>query len=171
MASAGRSGSLQCDVAPGGALRGRLRVPGDKSISHRAVMLGASADGGTAVRGFLDGEDALATLAVFRAMGVEIEGPDNGRLRIHGVGIDGLSAPDQPLYLGNSGTSMRLLAGLLAGQPFTTELHGDSSLSSRPMNRVIDPLRQMGARIQATEVGTGPLRIEGDRKSDGKGRR
>ena len=145
----------------GGPLTGRLRVPGDKSISHRAIMLGAIADGVTEVTGFLEGEDALATVAAFRAMGVEIQGPEDGRVTIHGVGRDGLQAPRGPLYLGNSGTSMRLLAGLLAGQRFDSELTGDASLSRRPMRRVTRPLAEMGARIDTTPEGTAPLYIHG----------
>ncbi len=148
-------------VRPGGALQGTLRVPGDKSISHRSIMLGSLADGVTRVSGFLEGEDSLATLRAFRAMGVEIEGPDNGQVVIHGVGMHGLQAPQQPLDLGNSGTSMRLLSGLLAGQGFDSTLVGDSSLSSRPMRRVTDPLALMGAEIGATEKGTAPLMIHG----------
>jgi 3-phosphoshikimate 1-carboxyvinyltransferase len=146
-------------VQPGGALRGRLRVPGDKSISHRSIMLGSLAEGVTRVSGFLEGEDSLATLNAFRAMGVTIEGPDQGRVVIHGVGMHGLKMPDGPLDLGNSGTSMRLLAGLLAGQGLDLTLTGDASLSSRPMRRVTDPLALMGARVETTEAGTAPLRI------------
>lgn len=123
-------------------------------------MLGSLADGVTEVSGFLEGEDALATLRAFRQMGVRIEGPVAGDLRIHGVGIDGLRAPDGPLDLGNSGTSMRLLAGLLSGQRFAATLLGDASLSKRPMRRVIDPLSSMGARILSTGHGTAPLEIE-----------
>lgn len=148
-------------VEPGGALRGRLRVPGDKSISHRAIMLGSLAEGVTEVHGFLEGEDSLATLEAFRAMGVRIEGPEQGKVLIHGVGLHGLRRPAGPLYLGNSGTSMRLLAGLLAGQAFDTELTGDASLSKRPMKRVTTPLALMGARIATTPQGTAPLRIQG----------
>ncbi len=148
-------------VPSGGALAGRLRVPGDKSISHRSIMLGSLADGDTRVSGFLQGEDCLATLAAFRAMGVEIEGPDAGRVVIHGVGMDGLRAPPAPLDLGNSGTSMRLLAGLLAGQPFEVTLTGDESLSKRPMRRVTEPLGRMGARIETGDDGRPPLRIRG----------
>lgn len=146
-------------IQPGGRLRGRIRVPGDKSISHRALMLGAIAEGITQVSGFLEGEDSLATLRALRALGVPIEGPDEGRVRIQGVGLRGLRAPSSDLDLGNSGTSLRLLCGLLAGQPFATTLAGDPSLSRRPMRRVTDPLRQMGARIQTTDRGTVPLRI------------
>jgi len=153
------SNNISFQVRPGGCLRGTLRVPGDKSISHRSIMLGSLAEGVTEVTGFLEGEDALATLNAFRAMGVQIEGPDSGRVRIHGVGMRGLKAPEGPLDVGNSGTSMRLLSGLLAGQGFEVTLTGDSSLSGRPMRRVTDPLAQMGAVIEATEAGTAPLRI------------
>jgi len=118
-------------VAPGGKLTGRVRVPGDKSISHRSIMLGSLAEGMTEVSGFLEGEDSLATLAAFRSLGVTIEGPEQGRVGIHGVGLRGLAAPGLALDLGNSGTSMRLMAGLLAGQAFDTTLTGDASLSGR----------------------------------------
>ncbi|NKN32483.1 3-phosphoshikimate 1-carboxyvinyltransferase [Marichromatium bheemlicum] len=146
-------------VGPGGALTGRLRVPGDKSISHRSIMLAALAEGETRISGFLEGADALATLAAFRRMGVEIEGPEAGRVRVRGVGLHGLEAPDAVLDMGNSGTSMRLLAGLLAGQRFATTLVGDASLTRRPMRRVTEPLARMGARIETSESGTAPLRI------------
>jgi 3-phosphoshikimate 1-carboxyvinyltransferase len=148
-------------VQAGGALGGQLRVPGDKSISHRSIMLGSLAEGVTRVSGFLEGEDSLATLAAFRAMGVRIDGPDNGRVTVHGVGLHGLRAPSQALYLGNSGTSMRLMSGLLSGQAFDCVLTGDSSLSGRPMRRVTDPLGTMGARIDTTPKGTAPLTIHG----------
>ncbi|WP_439133329.1 bifunctional prephenate dehydrogenase/3-phosphoshikimate 1-carboxyvinyltransferase [Pseudomaricurvus sp.] len=148
-------------VKPGGSVSGELRVPGDKSISHRSIMLGSLAEGITEVEGFLEGEDALATLQAFRDMGVVIEGPDQGRVRIHGVGLNGLQAPPGPLYVGNSGTSMRLLSGLLAGQQFDSELTGDESLSKRPMNRVANPLREMGAQIDTAEGGLPPVKIKG----------
>ncbi len=159
--------ALQFQAEPGGSLTGRLRVPGDKSISHRSIMLGSLAEGVTEVSGFLEGADALATLAAFRAMGVRIEGPEQGRLRIHGVGLRGLQAPAGRLEVGNSGTSMRLLAGLLAGQGFDCELTGDASLSRRPMQRVTVPLASMGARIETTEAGTAPLRIHGNPQLQG----
>ncbi|WP_226664801.1 bifunctional prephenate dehydrogenase/3-phosphoshikimate 1-carboxyvinyltransferase [Microbulbifer aggregans] len=146
---------------PGGAVKGDMRVPGDKSMSHRSIMLGSLAEGVTEVEGFLEGEDALATLQAFRDMGVVIEGPVNGRVTIHGVGMRGLQAPPGPLYVGNSGTSMRLLAGLLAGQDFDSELTGDESLSKRPMNRVANPLREMGAEVEAGVDGRPPLKIKG----------
>ncbi|MFA5626833.1 MAG: 3-phosphoshikimate 1-carboxyvinyltransferase [Thiohalomonadaceae bacterium] len=145
----------------GGKLQGRIRVPGDKSISHRAIMLGSLAEGVTQITGFLEGEDNIATLEVFRAMGVQIEGPQAGRVTVHGVGMHGLKPPAKPLYLGNSGTSMRLLSGLLAGQNFDLEMSGDASLSTRPMKRVTEPLRLMGAIVATTEQGTPPLRIKG----------
>ncbi|WP_344704772.1 bifunctional prephenate dehydrogenase/3-phosphoshikimate 1-carboxyvinyltransferase [Halomonas cibimaris] len=148
-------------VRPGGGARGRVRVPGDKSISHRSIMLGALADGVTTVTGFLEGEDSLATLQAFREMGVAIEGPHQGRVVIHGVGLHGLKAPSGPIYVGNSGTAMRLFAGLLAGQSFSSELAGDASLTKRPMNRVAEPLRAMGAVIDTAEDGRPPLKIHG----------
>ena len=151
---------MQFSVAPGGKLTGRIRVPGDKSMSHRSIMLGAIAEGRTSVSGFLEGEDALATLSAFRAMGVEISDPQSGRLTIQGVGLRGLQAPKQTLDLGNSGTSIRLMSGLLAGQSFDTVLTGDESLLRRPMGRVIKPLTQMGASIDARE-GCPPLSIQG----------
>lgn len=159
--------SITFQVQPGGSLRGEIRVPGDKSMSHRSIMLGSLADGVTHVRGFLNAEDAMSTLEAFRAMGVEIEGPVNGEVTIHGVGKHGLKAPKAPLYLGNSGTSMRLLSGLLAGQPFDSVLTGDKSLESRPMRRVTMPLALMGAEIETQENGTAPLHIKG--KSDLQG--
>lgn len=148
-------------------IQGKIRVPGDKSISHRSIMLGSLAEGVTEVKGFLEGEDALATLQTFRDMGVLIEGPHNGQVTIHGVGMNGLKKPQGPLYLGNSGTTMRLLAGLLAAQPFDTELTGDASLSKRPMNRVADPLRLMGAQIATAENGRPPLKITGGKPLKG----
>ena len=151
-------------VAAGGSLKGKARVPGDKSISHRSIMLGALAEGVTEVSGFLEGEDSLATLKAFQQMGVTIEGPDNGRVTITGVGMHGLKEPAQELNLGNSGTSMRLMSGLLAGQSFNTVLNGDKSLSSRPMRRVIDPLLQMNAGLKATKNGTAPIQVMGDNK-------
>ncbi len=152
--------NTQFRIAPGGQLGGELRVPGDKSISHRSIMLGAIAEGDTEVSGFLEGEDCLATLDAFRAMGVDIEGPQKGRVVIHGAGLHGLQAPKTSLDLGNSGTSMRLMTGLLAGQSFASTLIGDASLSTRPMRRVSDPLLEMGARINTAAGGTPPLEIK-----------
>lgn len=154
-------GKVTYRVQPGGQAQGRLRVPGDKSMSHRSIMLGALAEGVTEVKGFLEGEDSLATLQAFREMGVAIEGPHQGKVTIHGVGMHGLKAPAGPLYVGNSGTAMRLFSGLLAGQAFDSELTGDESLTKRPMGRVADPLRLMGATIDTAEGGRPPLKIHG----------
>ncbi len=156
------SDSLQFIVQPGGALTGRIRVPGDKSISHRSIMLGSLAEGTTHVSGFLQGEDCLCTLNAFRAMGVNIEGPnDKGELTIQGVGLKGLKQPSHDLDMGNSGTSMRLMSGLMAGQAFDVRMIGDVSLSKRPMKRVTVPLSQMGAVIETTDAGTPPLKVKG----------
>ncbi|SDJ84405.1 bifunctional prephenate dehydrogenase/3-phosphoshikimate 1-carboxyvinyltransferase [Billgrantia gudaonensis] len=162
-----QQGKLTFRAAPGGRVVGRIRVPGDKSISHRSIMLGALAEGVTEIKGFLEGEDSLATLQAFREMGVAIEGPHQGRVTVHGVGMRGLEAPSGPLYVGNAGTAMRLFAGLLAGQAFDTELTGDASLTKRPMGRVADPLRLMGAEIDTAEGGRPPLRISGGRQLHG----
>lgn len=148
-------------VNPGGSLNGKLRVPGDKSISHRAIMLGALADGRTEVTGFLDGEDCLATLAAFQAMGVPITRPEAQTVIIDGVGLNGLHKPDKPLDMGNSGTAMRLLCGVLAAQDFDCTLIGDASLTRRPMRRVTDPLATMGAKIETAAGGTPPLQVFG----------
>lgn len=160
-------GQTSFHVDPGGRLEGTARVPGDKSISHRSIMLGSIAAGETRVTGFLEGEDSLATLSAFRAMGVQIDGPDNGIVVIQGAGLNGLQKPDAPLDLGNSGTSMRLLAGLLAGQSFDATLVGDDSLSRRPMGRVIDPLSTMGAVIDSDENNTAPLIVRGRKTLNG----
>ena len=145
---------------PGGALLGVARVPPDKSISHRSVIFGAIADGVTKVSNLLEGEDVLATVAAFRSLGVAIDGPEAGNMTISGVGKNGLEAAGCELDLGNSGTSMRLLSGLLAGQRFGSRLTGDTSLKRRPMTRVVEPLTKMGARIVATD-GHPPLDIQG----------
>jgi 3-phosphoshikimate 1-carboxyvinyltransferase len=147
------------EVGAGGRLTGRLRVPGDKSISHRSMMLGAIAEGRTEVTGFLEGADAISTMNVFRALGVRIDGPVAGRVTVEGVGLHGLRPAQHPLDCGNAGTAMRLLIGLLSGQHFGATLIGDESLSKRPMRRVADPLTRMGARIQ-TQEGRPPVRIE-----------
>jgi 3-phosphoshikimate 1-carboxyvinyltransferase len=139
---------------------GAVRVPGDKSISHRALMLGGIAEGTTEVRGFLESEDCLATMRAMRSLGVRIERPGPYEVLIHGVGLRGLTAPTRTLDLGNSGTAIRLMTGLLAGQGFDTELVGDASLMKRPMERVAAPLRKMGASI-ATSDGRPPVRIAG----------
>lgn len=149
-------------AGPGGRVGGETRVPGDKSISHRAAMLGAIAEGVTDIHGFLDGQDCLATLEALCAMGVAIERPSPGRVIVRGRGLCGLRAPAGALDLGNSGTSMRLLTGLLCGQGFDTTLVGDASLMGRPMDRVAAPLRRMGADIR-TNQGRPPVAIAGGR--------
>lgn len=159
--------NLEYHVKPGGSVQGSIRVPGDKSVSHRSIMLGALAKGITEVEGFLEGEDALSTLQAFRDMGVVIEGPYDGKVKIYGAGLHGLQAPPGPLYMGNSGTSMRLLCGLLAGQDFDVTLTGDESLSKRPMERVAKPLREMGAVIETGEGGRPPVRIKGGQSLKG----
>jgi len=147
-------------VEPSALKSGTVSVPGDKSISHRALMLGAIAEGRTSVSGFLPGEDCLASLAALQAMGVSINQSSATDLVIEGTGENGLSAPAQVLDMGNSGTAMRLFAGLLAGQPFPSQLTGDASLNNRPMQRVIKPLSMMGASIQSND-GKPPLVIRG----------
>ena len=151
---------MQFVVSPSRLASGVLTVPGDKSVSHRALMFGSIAEGWTEVSGFLPGEDCLATLDAMRAMGVGIESVSDTEIRIDGVGLHGLSAPADALDLGNSGTAMRLMAGLLAGQGFDSVLTGDASLSARPMGRVIRPLSAMGAVVDSVD-GKPPLRIEG----------
>jgi 3-phosphoshikimate 1-carboxyvinyltransferase len=138
-----------------------VTVPGDKSVSHRALMLGSIADGRTEVSGFLAGEDCLATLAAMRSLGVEIQQPSATQMSIEGVGLHGLRAPASVLDLGNSGTAMRLMTGLLSGQPFSSELTGDESLNGRPMGRIVKPLTLMGAAIESSCDGTPPLQISG----------
>ncbi len=147
-------------------LQGDINIPGDKSISHRAIILGAIAKGTTTINGFLDGEDCLATLKAFQAMGVAIEGPVAQRVVIHGVGKYGLQKPQTAIDCGNSGTTMRLMAGLLAAQPFDSELRGDFSLQKRPMERVSRPLTKMGAELTTTE-GHAPLYIRGGHSLSG----
>ncbi|MDF1763950.1 MAG: bifunctional prephenate dehydrogenase/3-phosphoshikimate 1-carboxyvinyltransferase [Oleibacter sp.] len=156
-----KTASISYIANPGIPLSGSFRVPGDKSISHRSIMLGSLAQGTTEVSGFLEGEDSLATLQAFRDMGVVIEGPHCGRVTIHGVGLHGLQAPPNALYVGNSGTSMRLLSGLMAGQTFDVEMTGDESLSKRPMGRVADPLALMGAIVETANGGRPPLKVKG----------
>ena len=146
---------------PAGPLKGRIRVPGDKSISHRSIMLGALAVGETRVTGLLEGEDVLATAAAMRAMGATVERTGEGAWSVHGVGVGALLQPQGPLDMGNSGTSTRLLMGLIASHPITAAFTGDASLSKRPMGRVIDPLSQMGASFEASEGGRLPLILKG----------
>ena len=145
-------------------LKGHIRVPGDKSISHRSIIFGSLAKGVTTVRDILRGEDVLSTMQVFRDLGVQIE--DDGNLvKIHGAGFEGLQAPKNKLDMGNSGTSIRLISGVLAGQDFEAEMFGDDSLSKRPMDRVTIPLRQMGVEIAGrTERDLPPLKMKGSRE-------
>jgi 3-phosphoshikimate 1-carboxyvinyltransferase len=147
-------------VRPATSVHGELHLPGDKSISHRALMFGGIADGVTQVSGFLASEDCLSTLAALRAMGVRIEQPSATEVRVHGVGRDGLQCAAASLDLGNAGTAIRLFMGLLAGQQFDSTLIGDGSLMRRPMERVAKPLRSMGARIE-TRDGKPPVKIHG----------
>jgi len=158
--------SLDWSSQPGQPLHGDVRVPGDKSVSHRALMLSAIAEGTSRIHGFLEGEDTRATAAVLSRLGVRIETPSNGERVVHGVGLHGLRGSSEPLDCGNAGTGMRLLTGLLAGQAFDSELIGDASLSKRPMRRVTDPLTQMGARID-TRDGLPPLIVRGGQKMQG----
>lgn len=146
-------------VRPNTKIAGSIAVSGDRSISHRAIILAALADGITDIEGFLDGEDSLATLQAFRDLGVVIEGPHQGRVRVYGVGLNGLQPPVGPIYLGSSGTSMRLLCGVLAGQPFATELCGDDQLNAESMRSLVQPLRALGAQIETAEAECAPLKI------------
>ena len=148
-------------VEPGSVLSGETLVPGDKSISHRAIFLAALAEGVSEISGFLHSEDSMVTVQAFRAMGVVIEGPHKGVIKVFGVGVRGLCPPANPIYLGNSATSMRLLAGLLAAQNFDSQLIGDGSLNTRPMERIAEPLRLMGANIETTH-GCAPIHIKGN---------
>lgn len=157
---------MRFQVHPSSVSDAKLTVPGDKSVSHRALMLGGIAEGRTHVRGFLAGEDCLATLAAMSAMGVLVEQPAPSELVVHGVGLQGLVEPASRLDLGNSGTAMRLMAGLLCGQTFTVTLTGDASLTARPMQRVISPLELMGARIESS-AGCPPLTVHGNPQLQG----
>ncbi|MBM3216816.1 3-phosphoshikimate 1-carboxyvinyltransferase, partial [Candidatus Poribacteria bacterium] len=148
-------------VHPIRSARGTLRVPGDKSISHRAALFGAIAEGTTTVDGFLTSEDCLNTLRAVESMGVRIE-RDGTSVAVHGVGMDGLREPSTVIDVGNSGTGIRLLAGLAAGQPFRTVLTGDASIRRRPMGRIVEPLTRMGARIRGEDGNSrAPLEIHG----------
>lgn len=148
-------------VTPSSARSASVEVPGDKSVSHRALMLGSIADGQTNVTGFLPGEDCLATMAAMRQLGVSIKQHSETEVSIEGVGLHGLQAPESSLDLGNSGTAMRLMAGLLAAQKFDSVLTGDESLTGRPMGRIVKPLTMMGAAIESDCDGTPPLQISG----------
>ena len=154
------SGGARYRIRPGGSLKGTLTVPGDKSISHRALILGALAEGDTHISGFLAGEDCLATARALQGLGVHIEGPRDTQVQVRGVGAHGLAAPRAPLDMGNAGTAMRLMMGLLAPQKFDSTLVGDASLMRRPMERVAVPLQMMGARIH-THQGRPPVEIRG----------
>jgi len=149
------------EIRAGSPLRGTVRVPGDKSISHRALMLSALAVGESEISGLLEGEDVLATAAAMRAMGALIERGGDGRWRVRGVGVGGLLQPQTALDMGNSGTSTRLLMGLVASHPIVATFTGDASLSRRPMNRVIEPLSLMGADVTASPGGRLPLMLRG----------
>lgn len=152
---------MEVRIRPGRSLRGEARVPGDKSIAHRALILAALAEGDSEVHGFDPLDDCLRTLEALRACGVSIEMASPGMVRIAGRGQDGLREPTGTLYCGLSGTTMRLLAGVLAGLPFTATLDGDPPLRRRPMDRVVEPLRRMGARVEAIDAGHAPLTIRG----------
>ncbi|RZM25889.1 MAG: 3-phosphoshikimate 1-carboxyvinyltransferase, partial [Sphingomonas sp.] len=149
------------DVVARGPLTGSIAVPGDKSISHRALMFASLAVGTSRITGLLEGEDVLATAAAMRAMGATIERQDDGIWVVDGVGVGGLLQPETALEMGNSGTSTRLLMGLVSSHPITCTFTGDASLSGRPMGRVIDPLSQMGADITASPGGKLPLMVRG----------
>ena len=152
---------MNMNITKSAGLRGELAIPGDKSISHRAIMFGALADGTTEITNFLQGADCLSTISCFQAMGVDIENTTD-RVLIHGAGLHGLKAPSQMLDVGNSGTTTRLISGILAGQPFTTTLNGDASIQKRPMKRIMDPLAQMGAEVRSLkDNGCAPLEIHG----------
>ena len=153
-------------IQPASVRDAAVTVPGDKSVSHRAIMLGSIAEGATEVSGFLAGEDCLATMGAFQRMGIRIERPADTELVVHGAGLRGLQAPGGDLDLGNSGTAMRLMAGVLAGQDFAATLTGDESLTDRPMQRVITPLTRMGAQIESRD-GKPPLRIRGNARLKG----
>lgn len=145
-------------IVPGGALRGETALPGDKSISHRYAILAALAEGPSEISHFAAADDCARTLSCLEALGVQVQ-REGGRIRIAGVGLDGLRAPSRDLDVGNSGTTLRLLAGVLAGQPFASTLTGDASLQRRPMSRIVAPLTQMGAAIEAREDEYPPLRV------------
>lgn len=141
-------------------LNGRIKIPGDKSISHRAVMFGSLAKGDTVITGFLRGDDCMSTISCFKKLGIDIEVTDD-RVVVHGKGLKGLTAPKELLDVGNSGTTIRLISGILAAQEFNSILNGDASIQKRPMKRVINPLSQMGADIESTNDGYAPLKIYG----------
>jgi len=148
-------------VHPRSSLKGEFQPPANKSISHRAVMIGAISEGVTEIENFLTSEDCMATIKAFQSMGVQVERTGTNSVKVHGAGLDGLKEPGDVMDMGNSGTSMRLISGILAGQPFYSIMTGDSSLRSRPMNRIADPLRLMGAQIYGREGDLAPITILG----------
>ncbi len=141
-------------------LKGNIKIPGDKSISHRAVMFGSIAKGDTEITGFLKGDDCMSTISCFRNLGIDINVSED-KVIVHGKGLHGLTAPEEPLYVGNSGTTIRLISGILSAQSFDSVLNGDNSIQKRPMKRVINPLAEMGAEIDSTNNGYAPLTIHG----------
>ncbi len=147
-------------IKPINKINAVITVPGDKSISHRAVMFGSIAKGDTEITGFLTGDDCMSTISCFKKLGIDIE-VNGDKVVVHGKGLHGLTAPDELLDVGNSGTTIRLISGLLAGQKFNCKLNGDASIQKRPMNRVIKPLSAMGAKIKSTNDGYAPLEITG----------
>lgn len=163
MTASHRSSSRSLTAEPSTALEGSIRVPGDKSISHRALIFGALAVGETRIEGLLEGEDVLATAEIMRQFGATVTRTGEGAWSVHGVGVGGLREPEAPLDFGNSGTGARLIMGLVAGHPITATFIGDASLSRRPMGRIIDPLSLMGAHFHAREGGKMPLTLTGAR--------
>ena len=159
-------GNTNFRIEPSNSIIGKVNIPGDKSISHRAIILAAIADGESRIKNFLQGEDTLATIRVFQKMGVNIKN-DGDIIIVKGVGLHGLRAENPTLDFGNSGTSVRLLSGLLSAQNFSSQLIGDESLMKRPMFRIIDPLQKMNAKINCTDLGTLPIKIEGGQKIEG----
>lgn len=159
-------GNTNFRIEPSNSIIGKANIPGDKSISHRAIILAAIADGESRIKNFLQGEDTLATIRVFQKMGVNIKN-DGDIIIVKGVGLHGLRAENPTLDFGNSGTSVRLLSGLLSAQNFSSQLIGDESLMKRPMFRIINPLQKMNAKINCTDLGTLPIKIEGGQKIEG----
>ena len=159
-------GNINFRIEPSNSIIGKVNIPGDKSISHRAIILAAIADGESRIKNFLQGEDTLATIRVFQKMGVNIKN-DGDIIIVKGVGLHGLRAENPTLDFGNSGTSVRLLSGLLSAQNFSSQLIGDESLMKRPMSRIINPLQKMNAKINCTDLGTLPIKIEGGQKIEG----
>ena len=159
-------GNTNFRIEPSNSIIGKVNIPGDKSISHRAIILAAIADGESRIKNFLQGEDTLATIRVFQKMGVNIKN-DGDIIIVKGVGLHGLHVENPTLDFGNSGTSVRLLSGLLSAQNFSSQLIGDESLMKRPMSRIINPLQKMNAKINCTDLGTLPIKIEGGQKIEG----